>query len=270
MQMNGINELITIAKYWERWADPRLIVLVLNNRDLNQVTWEQRAMEGDPKFEGSQELPDFPYARYAEMLGLHGIRVDEPDEVGAAWDEALAGRPPVVLRGGHRPRGAAAAAAHHARAGQGAHVRAAEGRPERRADHQAVVQAEGPGVPPRAMTGIATAARGRAEVAVEELEVAAYTIPTDAPEADGTARVGCDHDRRRARARRRRVRARLHVRRCLDREADRVEAGRDRPRPRRDVAAGGVGGDGRADPEPRPARDHARWRSPRSTSRCGT
>ena len=79
MQMNGNGELVTIAKYWQRWSDPRLVVLVLNNHDLNQVTWEQRAMEGDPKFEASQELPDFPYARYAELLGLRGIRVDDPD-----------------------------------------------------------------------------------------------------------------------------------------------------------------------------------------------
>ncbi len=97
MQMNGINELITIAKYRERWADQRLIVMVLNNRDLNQVTWEQRAMEGDPKFEGSQDLPDFPYARYAEMLGLRGIRVDAPEQVGPAWEEALHSDRPVVL-----------------------------------------------------------------------------------------------------------------------------------------------------------------------------
>jgi pyruvate dehydrogenase (quinone) len=97
MQMNGINELITIAKYRERWADQRLVVLVLNNRDLNQVTWEQRAMEGDPKFEGSQDLPDFPYARYADILGLRGIRVDSPEQVGPAWDEALAADRPVVL-----------------------------------------------------------------------------------------------------------------------------------------------------------------------------
>jgi pyruvate dehydrogenase (quinone) len=96
MQMNGINELITIAKYRERWADQRLVVLVLNNRDLNQVTWEQRAMEGNPKFEGSQDLPDFPYARYAEMLGLKGIRVDSPDQVASAWDEALSADRPVV------------------------------------------------------------------------------------------------------------------------------------------------------------------------------
>src|SRR3984885_13588768 len=89
MQMNGINELITIAKYRHLWADQRLVVMVLNNRDLNQVTWEQRAMEGNPKFEGSQELPDFPYARYAELVGLKGIRVDTPDQVGPAWDEAL-------------------------------------------------------------------------------------------------------------------------------------------------------------------------------------
>jgi pyruvate dehydrogenase (quinone) len=74
MQMNGLAELITIAKYRERWSDQRLVVLVLNNQDLNQVTWEQRAMSGDPKFVPSQELPDVPYARWAEMLGLAGIR----------------------------------------------------------------------------------------------------------------------------------------------------------------------------------------------------
>jgi pyruvate dehydrogenase (quinone) len=97
MQMNGINELITISKYWQRWADPRLVVLVLNNRDLNMVTWEQRALEGDPKFEASQELPDFPYARYAELLGLRGIRVDSPEAVGPAWDDVLESDRPAVL-----------------------------------------------------------------------------------------------------------------------------------------------------------------------------
>jgi pyruvate dehydrogenase (quinone) len=97
MQMNGLAELITISKYWQRWSDPRLVVLVLNNRDLNQVTWEQRAMEGDPRYEVSQSIPDFPYARYAELIGLGGIRVDDPDRVGAAWDEALAADHPVVL-----------------------------------------------------------------------------------------------------------------------------------------------------------------------------
>ena len=97
MQMNGMAELLTIAKYRDRWSDQRLVVLVLNNRDLNQVTWEQRVMQGDPKYEASQEIPDFPYARFAEMIGLAGIRVDDPDAVGAAWDEALgAGRPAVL------------------------------------------------------------------------------------------------------------------------------------------------------------------------------
>lgn len=97
MQMNGINGLITISKYWQEWSNPQLIVLVLNNRDLNQVTWEQRAMSGFPKFEGSQVLPEFPYADYAELLHLKGIRVNEPDEIGAAWDEALAEKRPVVI-----------------------------------------------------------------------------------------------------------------------------------------------------------------------------
>lgn len=97
MQMNGNAELLTIVKYWQRWSDPRLVVLVLNNRDLNQVTWEQRAMEGDARLEASQDIPAFPYARYAELIGLRGIRVDDPQQLGAAWDEALAADRPVVL-----------------------------------------------------------------------------------------------------------------------------------------------------------------------------
>jgi pyruvate dehydrogenase (quinone) len=97
MQMNGMSELITAAKYWERWEDPRLIVAVLNNRDLNHVTWEQRALQGDPKFAASQEIPDVPYARFAELIGLKGIRVETPDEVAPAWEEALAADRPCVL-----------------------------------------------------------------------------------------------------------------------------------------------------------------------------
>jgi pyruvate dehydrogenase (quinone) len=97
MLMNGINGLITIAKYWKEWSDPRLIVLVLANHDLNQVTWEQRIMSGDPKYEPSQEVPDFHFARYAEMLGLTGIRVDKPEQIGSAWDEALSAKCPVVI-----------------------------------------------------------------------------------------------------------------------------------------------------------------------------
>ena len=96
-QMNGMNEVLTIGKYWRRWSDPRLVIMVLNNRDLNQVTWEQRVMDGDPKYEASQEIPDYPYARYAKDAGLRGIRVDRPEDVGPAWDEALASDRPTVL-----------------------------------------------------------------------------------------------------------------------------------------------------------------------------
>jgi pyruvate dehydrogenase (quinone) len=96
MQMLGINALIDIAKYRDRWPNPQLVVLVLNNHDLNQVTWEQRVLAGDPKLEASQTIPDFPYARYAEMIGLRGIRVENPEDVGEAWDEALAADGPVV------------------------------------------------------------------------------------------------------------------------------------------------------------------------------
>ncbi|MEO9254046.1 MAG: thiamine pyrophosphate-dependent enzyme, partial [Tepidiformaceae bacterium] len=97
MQMLGNNELMTIARYWKQWPDPRLIILVLKNHDLNQVTWEMRIMEGNPKYEASQDVLDYPWAREAELLGLKGISVDTPEAIGPAWDEALRADRPVVL-----------------------------------------------------------------------------------------------------------------------------------------------------------------------------
>jgi pyruvate dehydrogenase (quinone) len=97
MQMNGMAELITAGHYWTQWRDPRLIVAILHNNDLNQVTWEMRAMEGAPKFAASQTLPDVDYAAFARSIGLGGINVDTADAVGAAWDTALAADRPTVL-----------------------------------------------------------------------------------------------------------------------------------------------------------------------------
>ena len=97
MQMNNMAELITVAKYWQGWSDPRWICMVLNNGDLNQVTWEQRVMEGDPKFEVSQNIPSVPYHRFAELIGLKGIYVDSPEQMATAWDDALASNRPVVI-----------------------------------------------------------------------------------------------------------------------------------------------------------------------------
>jgi pyruvate dehydrogenase (quinone) len=97
MQMGGMAELLTAAKYYREWKDPRLVVLVLNNEDLNQVTWEQRVMEGDPKFNASQQIPNVPYHSFAELIGLKGIYVDREDSVGSAWNEALNADRPVVL-----------------------------------------------------------------------------------------------------------------------------------------------------------------------------
>jgi pyruvate dehydrogenase (quinone) len=97
MQMLGINGLVTIADHWREWQDPRLVVMVLHNSDLNMVTWEQRGMAGDPKFSASQNLPRLPFAEYANMLGLHGIRVDDPNRLASAWDEALGAGKPALL-----------------------------------------------------------------------------------------------------------------------------------------------------------------------------
>ncbi|MEH5010644.1 MULTISPECIES: thiamine pyrophosphate-requiring protein [Enterobacteriaceae] len=97
MQMNNMAELITIQKYWQSWSDPRLIICVFNNQDLNQVTWEQRVMEGNPRFEATQDIPDVGYARFAQSLGLKGIFVNDPQQLPIAWQQALSAERPVVL-----------------------------------------------------------------------------------------------------------------------------------------------------------------------------
>jgi pyruvate dehydrogenase (quinone) len=97
MQMNGMNELITIQRYWREWSDPRLVVAVLHNDDLNQVTWEMRAMAGAPAFRESQSLPDVDFAAIASVLGLGSASVTDPDQLGAAWDAALSADRPTVL-----------------------------------------------------------------------------------------------------------------------------------------------------------------------------
>lgn len=97
MQMLCMNELITISKYWKEWADPRLVIIVLNNRDLNMVTWEQRMLSGEPKFEASQDIPDIDYAKFAELVGLEGIRIDHPDQIHAALEQVLAADRPALL-----------------------------------------------------------------------------------------------------------------------------------------------------------------------------
>jgi pyruvate dehydrogenase (quinone) len=96
-QMNGMNELITVKRYLDRWQDKRLIWCVFNNQDLNQVTWEQRVLAGDPKFMGTQWIPDFPYARYAELVGFTGIYCDDAESMAGAWQQALTADHPVVL-----------------------------------------------------------------------------------------------------------------------------------------------------------------------------
>lgn len=97
MQMNNMAELITVAKYWKGWTNNTWVVCVFNNQDLNQVTWEQRVINGDPKFNATQQIPNVPYHQFAELIGLRGIFVDNPDRLAGAWEEALAADHPVVL-----------------------------------------------------------------------------------------------------------------------------------------------------------------------------
>ena len=134
MQMNNMAELITVAKYWQDWANPRWICMVLNNEDLNQVTWEQRVMEGDPKFEASQDIPSVPYHKFAELIGLKGIyrrRRREDGRSPGTRRSPRTGRSCIEVK--TDPNVAAFAAAYHARAGQGIRVDLDEGRSRTRA-----------------------------------------------------------------------------------------------------------------------------------------
>ena len=97
MQMGGMAETLTAAKYYKSWSDPRLVILVLNNEDLNQVTWEQRVMEGDPRFEASQSIPYVPFEQWADMIGLRGIKIDDPAQIDAAWEQAFTSDRPVII-----------------------------------------------------------------------------------------------------------------------------------------------------------------------------
>src|SRR5438045_4177774 len=97
MQMLGINALITVSKYWKRWVDPRFVVAVLNNSDLNMVSWELRALGGSPKPPEIQDVPPFDYAGYAELLGFTGIRIERPGDVAPSLERALSSRRPVLL-----------------------------------------------------------------------------------------------------------------------------------------------------------------------------
>ena len=96
-QMNGMSEMITVSKYWKKWSNPCFVMMVLNNRDLNQVTWEERVESGSGKTESTQSIPDVRYSKYAELLGLHGIFVDDPEKLAGAWREALSCGKPCIL-----------------------------------------------------------------------------------------------------------------------------------------------------------------------------
>ena len=106
--------LIDIARYRDRWSNQQLVVLVLHNDDLNQVTWEQRVMSGDPKLAVSQTLPDFPYARYAELIGLKGIRVDAPERSARPGTRRWPPADPAVIEAITDPEVPPLPPAHHA------------------------------------------------------------------------------------------------------------------------------------------------------------
>ena len=112
MQMNNMAELITIAKYKDRWPDKRLVTCVFNNEDLNEVTWEQRVMNGNPRYDASQDIPDVRYSQFAELIGLKGIYVDDPEDLGRRLGRGAIGRSAGGAGGEDRPGDRAAAAAH--------------------------------------------------------------------------------------------------------------------------------------------------------------
>ena len=187
MQMNGINELITVAKYWQRWSDPRLVVLVLNNRDLNQVTWEQRAHGGRPAVPGRRSRSRTSRTpRYAELVGLRGIRVDEPDQRRRGVGRGARGRPArsCSRRSSTRRCRRCRRTSRFEQAKNFAKA-LVKGDPERVGDDRDSRSAAAARLD-RSRAAERRAAVGSRASPLERLDVSAYTIPTDAPESDGT------------------------------------------------------------------------------------
>ncbi len=219
MQMNNMAELITVMKYWREWSNPQWIVCVWNNQDLNQVTWEQRVQEGNPKYEVSQQIPDVPYHKFGELIGMKGIFVDNPDRVGPAWDEALAADRPVVLEIKTDPN--VPPLPPHITLQQARNFTSTllKGDPEEGSVLVDTAKEVLSTILPGHRHDSHAARRGRSRAS-------AYRIPTDKPEADGTAQwdtttlvvvevaAGATD------------RARLHLHRQPARAADRGQAGR--------------------------------------------
>ena len=249
MQMNGLNVMITISKYWKQWSNPRLIVLVLNNRDLNQVTWEERVQLGAGKTELTQSIPDFPYHKYAELIGLKGIFVDDPDQVGAAWDEALS----AIVRSSWRP----IPIPMFRRLPPHITLKDAKNFMFMMRDEPELGSVLKNSA--KELLDQHLARKGltmRVNVPIEKVRAQAFTIPTDKPEADGTIAWNSTTLVRGRDFRRRYGRPRLHLFRRLHRGTDRVQAGRDHRRA------------GRLEPAGRVARDAARGAQSRPRRPC--
>lgn len=85
-----LAELATCARY-------RLPVkvIVINNGSLGQIKWEQMMFLGNPEFATSLAPVDF--SRVAAAMGMHGRRVDAPEDCGMAIEELLAHPGPALL-----------------------------------------------------------------------------------------------------------------------------------------------------------------------------
>src|SRR5699024_2216705 len=201
MQMNGMAELITMLKYWEAWEDPRLIVAVLNNQDLNQVTWEMRAMNGAPQFLPSQSLPDIPYADFAKLIGLDGVRVEKAGDDKSSWHRALGADRPFVLDFRTDPdvppipphaslvqiESLTSAILHGDSASLGILREGTRGKLQEFLPARASWRKSGRASSWTGSEGsMSLTEQGGPEPIVEEIGTAVYTVPCDETEADGT------------------------------------------------------------------------------------
>lgn len=97
-QAGGLSELATVRRHLDRLADlPPLVFCVLNNGDLNRLTWQRRAAAGDPLIPLSADVPALPYAEWARLAGIPAVRCERPRHVASVWADVLALRGPVVV-----------------------------------------------------------------------------------------------------------------------------------------------------------------------------
>ena len=118
MQMNNMAELITVAKYWREWSNPQLDRLRLEQRGSEPGHLGAARSGGRPEIRRLAATAERALSQVRRADRAEGNLRGRSRHEWARPGTRRSRRPAGCARSEDRPERAAAAAAHHARAGQ--------------------------------------------------------------------------------------------------------------------------------------------------------